>query len=331
VKARGVLRAAASAAVLAGGLALAPPAAAAPVVRVVNTVQDLSCVFETEEGALVFFGASATSMDGEAGSFLFVEDVNGDLVLEGEGGTAAFDGSSVEAQVQVSDVRGEEPVPVGLASVQATRTVVGEPETHQIRERSGNTWTKGTVVVTSYQVTVTSVNVPGYTVRLGDDDCTSEDLAFDVKSTNPRARIYSTSGFESAICALEGLPNGEVRLSGDLRDPIFEVVIDDGVNPLKASGQLRLRGGSDQATVPLIDLTTEQSVAALTIDVDLTKLSGRTQESENVDGITLRTVVVPYRATITVTTSDGRSGVAHCSAVHVKEKIIIRPGADLGE
>jgi len=42
--------------------------------------------------------------------------------------------------------------------------------------------------------------------------------------------------------------------------------------------------------------------------------------------------VVPYRATITVSTSDGgRSGVAHCYAEHITTKAIIRPPADVGE
>ena len=210
--------------------------------------------------------------------------------------------------------------------------VVGVPVREEIRVRSGNTWTKGTVVVTDYRVTVTAVSVPGYvpgyTVRVGDDDCTSEDSAFDIKSTNPRARIYSDYDFQSADCRLAGLPNGEVRLSGERREPTFEVVVDDGVNPLKASDELRLRGGTGDASAPLIDLGSEQAVATVPINVDLTKLAGRKQESETFDGITLRSVVVPYRTTITV--SDGRSGVAHCPAVYVTEKIIMRPGTDAG-
>jgi len=319
----------ASASVLVGGVVVAAPASAAPVTRIVNTVSDFSCVFETAEGALVFFFGSSSSMDGESGAQLFVEDQDA-TVLVGEGGTASISTGSFAAEVPVNDVRGEEPVPVGVASIEGTRTVVGEPVTEEIRDRSGNGWTTGTVVETNYRVDLTSVSVPGYTVLPGDDDCTSQDLAFDVKTTNPSAQIYNDSDFQSAICTLEGLPNGEVRLTGDLREPFFEVVIDDGVNPQKASGRLPLRGGSGEATAPLIDLNSEEQVAQLSISVELTKIGRRQQESEAVDGITQRVTWVPYRASITVTTSDGRSGVADCYAEYVTEKIIIRPSANTG-
>jgi hypothetical protein len=112
----------------------------------------------------------------------------------------------------------------------------------------------------------------------------------------------------------------------------FEVVIDDGVNPQNASGDLLLRGGSvAEATVPLIDLRTEEEVAELTISVQLDRIGRRSRESESFDGITEWLVVVPYRATITVSTSDGRSGVAHCYAEHLTTKTIIRPTAEVGE
>ena len=48
------------------------------------------------------------------------------------------------------------------------------------------------------------------------------------------------------------------------------------------------------------------------------------------DGITERGVVVPYLATITVSISDGRSGVAYCYAEDHSDKVIIRPAANDG-
>jgi hypothetical protein len=72
-----------SAGVLAGGLVVAPAAVAAPPTRIEHTVDELSCVFETQEGDLVFFAASASS-DG-SGSGMFVETLANDVLLDGQG------------------------------------------------------------------------------------------------------------------------------------------------------------------------------------------------------------------------------------------------------
>jgi hypothetical protein len=180
-------------------------------------------------------------------------------------------------------------------------------------------------------VDVGRVTVPGYIVLANDDDCVSDVIEFDVRTTNPSAAISAYSDFESAICDLEGLPNGQVLLTGDLPAVRFDVVIDDGANPQEAEGRLLVPGRSDSATAPLIDLVSEQDIGELTIKVDLQRVGRRSQESATFDGITERGVVVPYRATITVSTSDGRSGTAHCYAEHLTTKQIIRPSADNGE
>jgi hypothetical protein len=317
---------------VAGLIATPAVSSAAPLTRVVNTVTAVDCVFETVEGDFVFFGATSTTRDGGSGSFMFVESPDYELLLQSkEPGTATFDDGAFSAEVLLYDFDTGEPV--GVASVEATRTQSGEPVTERLRERYGNSWTMGTVTTTEYRVDIESVTVPGYTVLANDDDdCTSRVIAFDVKTTNPNAQVYADSDFGSAICSLEGLANGEVLLSGALPEMHFEVVIDDGVNPQKASGDFLLRGGSvAEATVPLIDLLTEEEVAELTISVQLDRIGRRSRESESFDGITEWLVVVPYRATITVSTSDGRSGVAHCYAEHITTKTIIRPTADVGE
>ena len=321
----------AGALVVAGLVATTAVSSAAPLTRVVNTVTAVDCVFETVEGDYVFFGATSTTLDGGSGSFMFVESPDYEILLQSEEpGTATFDNGTFSAEVLLYDFDTREPV--GVASVEATRTPSGEPVTERLRERYGNSWTTGTVTTTEYRVDIESVTVPGYTVLADGDDCTSQVIAFDVKTTNPNAQIYADSDFESAVCTLEGLPNGEVQLSGALPEMHFEVVIDDGVNPQNASGDLLLRGGSSaEATVPLIDLRTEEEVAQLTISVQLDRIGRRSRETESFDGITEWLVVVPYRATITVSTSDGRSGVAHCYAEHLTTKTIIRPTAEVGE
>lgn len=312
-----------------GGLlaasAIAPTASGAPSEHIVNEISDMSCVFETAETDLVFFGASA-SADG-SGSFMFVETLDYELVLEGFEGSATFgEDGTFSAEVELIDVETGEPA--GTATVEGVRTVSGDPVTEEVRGRSGNSWEeKGTITTTDYDVDITSVTVPGYEVLVGDDDCTSQDLAFDVRSTNPSAQIYRDSGFQTKVCELEGLENGAVMLEGDLREPMFDVVIDDGVNPQESEGTIRLRGGSGEATTELIDLVTGEPIADLTISVDLARSGTRQIESESFDGITFRMARTTYVATIEVTTSDGRSGTAECGAVEFTETIIMRPGS----
>jgi hypothetical protein len=293
--------------------------AAAPT-HTVTTSNELSCVFETQEGDLVFLVAGAGAEG--SGSGMFVESPEGALLLMGEGGSAVFGPTFTAAVTLVDPSTGE---PVGDATIQATLTL-GEPQVEVIRQRNGNSWTRGTVTTTDYAVEVTSVTVPGYTVLPEADDCTASRIAFDLRTTNPSAQIFHDTRFESAICPLDGLPHGAVLLSGELRAPRFEVVIDDGVDPLKASGELTLRGFSGTTTVPLLSLIRGEPVADLTIRVTLNRIGKRIHEAVREGRVTERVSSVPYLATITVDTSDGRSGTTECFAQEVSRKTIIRPG-----
>jgi len=314
---------------LGSGLVAVPTASAESPTRILNTITSVSCVFETAEGDLVFFGASSTSSDGTSGSFMFVETLDYALVSQGFDGAAVFGGNgSLAAEVMLYDADTEEPL--GLGSVEAIRTPLTDPVTEDLQERNGNSWTSGTVTTAKYGVDVGPVTVPGYTVLANDDDCTSEVITYDVMTTNPAAAISADSAFQSAMCNLEGIPNGRVALSGVRPNVRYDVRIDDGVNAEKAEGFLKLPGLTAGATSPLIDPATEQQIGELTINVELHRIGRRSQESGTFDGITERSVVVPYFATITVNTSDGRSGVAHCYAEDRTNKSIIRPAANDG-
>jgi hypothetical protein len=289
-----------------------------------NTVTDVSCAFQTAEGDSVFLYASASSQDGTTDSAMFVETPDEQPILMGDGGSVVF-GPSFAANVFLYDFATGEPV--GEASVTATMAPDGEPVVSEVRDRGGNTWAKGTMTSTEFTVTVTSVNVPGYTVLPDAADCSGSELTFDLLTTDPAARIYKTPDFRSAICALEGLPYGEVRLRRDVRTPVFEVVVDDGIDPLKASGVVPLNAWSGSATAPLTSLATGEPVTDLTIEVTLERAGRRGQDSATFDGVTLRVSWVPYVANIRVTTTDGRTGTAACYAEDVLELAIIRPGS----
>lgn len=204
-------------------------------------------------------------------------------------------------------------------------SAIGEPEVIEVRERSGNAWTKGTVTVTEFAVETISVVVPGRTAVADPNVCTGSELIFDVISRKPTARIFRTPSFASQICALNGIEDGEVRLSQGVRNPLIEVVIDDVEEPLKVAGNISLRGWSGSATADLNSLMTGEKVADLTIDVTLQRDGKRGQETFTGDGVTLRVSWVPHRALIRVTTSDGRTGTAECYTEDVLEMAIIRP------
>jgi hypothetical protein len=106
------------------------------------------------------------------------------------------------------------------------------------------------------------------------------------------------------------------------------VVIDDGVDPLKAAGELTLHGFSGTTTVPLLSRITGEPVADLTMRVTLNRIGKRVHESVREGRVTLLVSSVSYLASITVDTTDGRSGTTECFAEEVTEKTIIRPTGD---
>jgi hypothetical protein len=203
---------------------------------------------------------------------------------------------------------------------------VGEPQVEEVRERNGNSWTTGSVTSNDYAIEVSSVSVPGYSVLPQADDCDGSQLAFDLRTTNPSAQVLSSATFGSDICRLEGLADGAVLLAEqDVRAPRFEVVIDDGVDPLEASGIVELHGWSGSTTAPLVSRMRGEQVADLTIGVTLNRIGDRIHESVRDGDVTERVSVVSYLAAITVDTSDERSGTADCFAEEITGKTIIRP------
>jgi hypothetical protein len=311
-----------AAAVAAAGLATAPGAVAGPAERLETTVIDVSCAWATVEGGFVYLFASAVSPEGVAGAGMFVESPDGEIILDGEGGSASF-GPEFAAAVQLHDVTTGQPV--GEATVEATMTQLGDPVVEEVRERDGNRWTRGTVTVTEFTVDATSVVVPGHTIVADPLACAGDELVFDVFTTNPAARVNRFSDFGSGICQLDGIPGGEVRLSRELREPVFEVIIDDDTEPLKAAGSLALRGWSGTETAPLVSLFTGEVVGDLTIDVTVRRDGQRGREAVRFDGTTFRVSWVPYVASISVTTSDGQVGTAECHSEDLVVWTMIAP------
>jgi hypothetical protein len=323
VKARALVGALAVGVALSGGMMGTPIVSAAPSQHSDETSLGLSCSWLTEEGGTVFFGAQ--SFGDAAGSFLFVESDEG-LLLEGWEGSAQFDGSTVTASVEVTDVTTDPPTAAGTATVSASRTPDGAPDVITVDDRIGNEITKGTETHQTYAVSDVEVRVPGYTIVPDPYACASTDVTFDVRTNAPRGMVRTHSEYFSPICEVDDLPT-LVLLGGALPTPEIEVVM-DGSPMLKASGTVPLLAGAGSVTLPLVVAETGDQVDEITIDLTLDKLSGREHESFTMDGATERIAVHTYEAQLTLTTSTG-TRTAACTAWDVSTHTIIRPQRDV--
>ncbi|WP_114558842.1 hypothetical protein [Desertihabitans aurantiacus] len=297
-------------------LTVAPPATGRPPTRVVNTVDELSCAFATTTGEGLFIQAGAGSASGESGSGFFLEDADGVVVLAGEGGTARF---GPEFTAEIEAVRPGEEQPVGTVTLTA-RLTAGTPVVEQVDERDGNIRTTGTVTTTEYAFSDVAVDVPGYEVVVDELSCDGSRIDFDLLSTNPSAHVVRSRDFGSDICTFAGTADTQVRLSGEDRSaPYAEVVVDDGVNPLKAQGEIGMRGLQGTLVAPLTEIFTGETVATLTLRLRLVPAGPPTTTVER-DGRALFTrTETPYLAELSLTTTDGRRGEVSCPASEVLE------------
>ena len=314
----GALMVAVAWSLVAAGAAVAPAAAARPLERIQNVINDVSCVFATAEGPTLFVFGSADSNGSGAGAFL---EEGEQVLLDGQGGSIAF-GDHFRASVDMRTV------PAGTDAGTLTVTAdleLGAASVQRVEERNGNSWTRGTLTVQDYGFANVVADLPSYTVLTDQGSCSGQRLEFDVATTNPAATVYRSADFGSDICAVDGLADTEIRLSGQLHEPYVEIVVDDGVEPRKAAGTLQRRRGAWVATLPLISLVTGEVDTLLSVSMDLRRdgrvSHGRTSE----DGFTEMFWLEPYTADLTVTDAKGSAGTAHCEAANVRSHVTLAP------
>lgn len=315
------LLAVATSALAVASVVVIAPAAADPLQRIQSTVDDFSCAFATEEGPTVYvFGDSSSAGSGSAA---FVE---GDGVLwEGWEGTATFDEGNLVASVDLSSV--PDGTPQGSVRVSA-RTELGVATVEQVRERSGNTWTRGTIARADYAFADVAIQVDGLTPILDEATCAGQRTVFDVRSTDPAARVYRDSRLTSEPCAIEGVADAELLISGPERHPYLEIVIGArGDDPRKAQGTLDRGSGAWQAALPLVRLVTGEQVDVLQVRADLIRTGAPARERLAQAGFAESTWVVPYEARYLVVTDDGTRLTATCPAGVVRSHVWVSPHA----
>ena len=307
-----VLGTAAGAATL---LTLAAPAGAGAPTRIDAEYWGVSCVADLGDGLTLFLYGGGTTDGAEGGIGAFVEDGDGSQVAEGQATSFAF------------GARFTTTVPLGgktlVVGADATR---GATTTEQVDERDGNSWTKGTATHADVALTGATASYGGTAVPLAENACSGEINGFHVRTTNPSATVRTSSDFGSDICDLEGFADGQVRVGGDLPTTYVEVVADHGGEDVeKAQGELTVRGGRGTLRTDLVDLFTGEVTTRATVELTLAR-TGTTERQVTVEGATTqRITVTPYRASIRVTTADGRSGTATCAAAAVTVQERTRP------
>lgn len=314
---RGALRrtaagTAGSAAVL---LALTAPAGADASTRIDAEYWGISCVADLGGGRTLFLTGSGTTDGTDGGVGAFVEDADGGIVAGGEASAHTY-GSTFAATIPL----GEE-----VFSISAG-TAVGPRTTEAVAERDGNAWTRGTLTHADLALTGVTATYDDRPVALGENACVGDVQGFDVRTTDPAAYVASSDDFLSDVCAVGGLPDAQVRLTGALPDAYVEVVLDHGAEDVeKAQGELRVAGGRASLVTDVRDVFTGEVRTTATIGLSLRRAGSTLRESWSADGITERQSLTPYRATIEVVLADGRHGTATCAAAAVTTQVRARP------
>jgi hypothetical protein len=298
--------------------ALATPAGADAPTRIDAEYWGVDCVYSVAGGNTVFLFGSGTTDGSEGGVGAFVEASDGSFVAEGFTPDFTF-GDSFGTTL---DLEG------AIFSIAADITR-GGPETTPVRERSGNSWTRGTTTETTLDVETTSASYAGQPVDLSGGSCSGQITAFDVFTTEPAATVYRSRDFDSEICDVEGLPDAQVRITGILPNAYVELVLDHGgENVEKAAGEVTLRGGHGTLITEVYDVFTGDQRTSAAISVALERAGRMTQLVEGEDGFVERTTHTPYREEITVSLADGREGTASCFGVASTSHVKIAPHQD---
>ncbi|HET7690456.1 MAG TPA: hypothetical protein VFK41_08760 [Nocardioidaceae bacterium] len=297
--------------------ALAVPAHGDSLTRIDEEYWGVDCVYSLGAGDTVFLFGSGTTDGAEGGVGAFIENADGQIIAEGWTPDFTF-GDVFTTSIDLG----------GTTFSLAADVQAGATESMPVRERSGNSWTKGTTTETLLDVTATAATYGATQVDLTSGGCGGSINGFDVVTTNPAAQIYTDSGdLESEICTVDGLADGQVRVSGILPQAYVEVVLDHGgENVEKAQGEITLQQGSGSLTTDVVDYFTGEVRTTATIGLELERVGTKTRDTWSEEGIVERRTFTTYHETITVEFADGRSGTATCSGIATTTQVRIEPG-----
>ena len=296
--------------------ALGVPAEADALTRIDAEYWGVDCVYSLGGGDTVFLFGSGTTDGTEGGVGAFIENSDGEVVAEGWTAEFVF-GDVFSTSLGLN----------GTTFAIAADVHTGATESMPLRERSGNSWTKGTTTEAPLDVVTTAATYGAEQIDLTGGSCNGAINGFDVVTTNPAAQIYTDrDDLDSEICQVDGLPDGQVRVTGVLPQAYIEVVLDHGGEDVeKAQGEVTLQQGSGTLTTDVVDFFTGDVLTTADIGLELERVGRRTHETASEDGLVERRTFTSYRETVTVAFADGRAGTASCSGVATTTQVRIAP------
>lgn len=98
---------------------------------------------------------------------------------------------------------------------------------------SGNTCTRGTLTLADYSYTDVVITVEGLqlTPIVQQSTCSGQRTTFDVRSTDPAARVFADATMTSEPCGIVGMDDAELMVSGQRGEPYLEIVVGAGPPP----------------------------------------------------------------------------------------------------
>jgi hypothetical protein len=196
----------------------------------------------------------------------------------------------------------------------------------QVDDRTGNTWIRGTITIADYTYSDVLITIDGFTPIVEDTTCTGQRTIFDVRSNEPASRMYRDSTLTSDPCQILGMEDAELRLSGQLRAPLLEIVLGSaGDDPRKAQGELGRDGSTWSASLPLIALASGEQVDTLDVTADISLAGAPYRERSSEGGFAEMVWIVPYRVAYEIVADEGRTLTAGCEAQLVRSHVTLSP------
>ena len=285
------------------------PASATAPTRIDTAYWGIECIVPVADGGTLYLygGGSLDAADGGFGAF--IEDAEGRTVAESVPGDVPLAyGDHVTTAITLVGDAGSQVLDLS-AGLSAGEAVVSD-----VRERSGNSWTRGTTSEAALTVDPVTVSLDGDPLDTGSGWFSGTVDAFDIVTTEPNRTVYTDRGLDSEICDVAGMPETQVRVSGPWPEVVVEVVVDHGHGEAdKASGVVDLRNGKARLATDLVDFWTGAKVTDLVVTLSGSRGTGSTRETWSGDGITESTRVTPYDLTVGISTQDGRKGSVVCA------------------
>ncbi len=269
----------------------------------------------------VFVGEFAE--DGDVFRFVdvFFDDFAGGQFIFGSTEEFDFDGTTLSAEVEMELEAGGPPEPVGIATISATLTPVGEPETSEDRFRDGNVWVHERITFQPAEAAGSAVLDGFFDFDLG--QCFGDVFETETTMTNPNAFVGRSSG-QFLECFLEGPEAGFGFLFADTTDndtfaDLF-IVAPDGAELGGFTEDFTLNDSEASGVIQLIDFAAGMPAGEAVISGALTE-DGTFIADVTAQNVRVKFVETSYEVVGTVDVNGDSYEMVDCFSQAFNEKL----------